>query len=87
MAHLRIGHTHLTHRYMMLNGVERRPPYCDVCQCDVTVLHILKDCTDYAHERRTHSLHGRSLQEILGEDAATDKLARFLSAIGLFFDI
>ena len=39
----RIGHTHLTHSYL-LKGEE--PPQCVPCQCPLTVKHILLECVD-----------------------------------------
>ncbi|KAJ8050286.1 hypothetical protein HOLleu_03427 [Holothuria leucospilota] len=41
LTRARIGHTYLTHAYL-LHGEER--PYCIHCDCDVTVSHILVDC-------------------------------------------
>jgi len=40
---LRIGHTHLTHSYL-LSGDDQ--PECDVCQCPFTVKHIMIECVD-----------------------------------------
>jgi len=40
---LRIGHTHLTHSYLLLDDDQ---PESDVCQCPLTVKHILIKCVD-----------------------------------------
>jgi len=40
---LRIGHTRLTHSYL-LSGDDL--PECGTCQCPLTVKHILVECVD-----------------------------------------
>ena len=51
LTRARIGHTYLTHAYL-LHGEER--PYCIPCDCDVTVSHILVDCFEYSHVRQKY---------------------------------
>ena len=41
---LRIGHTFLTHSYLLAGGDQ---PECATCQCPLTVKHILIECTDF----------------------------------------
>ena len=41
LARLRIGHTRLTHTYIVKN---ERPPRCDLCDKQLTVKHILIEC-------------------------------------------
>ena len=41
LARLRIGHTHLTHSYL-LSGDHQ--PYCDDCLVPLTVRHLLAEC-------------------------------------------
>ena len=40
LTRLRIGHTYITHKYLMASGVERRVPRCSTCDVDITVRHI-----------------------------------------------
>ena len=49
---LRIGHTHVTHSYL-LSGDDQ--PECDVCQCPLTVKHIMIECVDL-HDVRNNTL-------------------------------
>ena len=49
LTRARIGHTYLTHAYL-LHGDAR--PYCIPCDCAVTVSHILVDCHEYSHVRQ-----------------------------------
>ncbi|KAJ8018750.1 hypothetical protein HOLleu_43071 [Holothuria leucospilota] len=51
LTRARIGHTYLTHAYL-LHGDER--PYCIPCDCAVTVSHILVDCYEYSHVRQKY---------------------------------
>jgi len=48
---LRIGHTRLTHSYL-LSGDDL--PECGNCQCPLTVKHILVECVDLKDVRNKH---------------------------------
>ena len=48
LARLWLGHTRLTHGYLMENG---RPPTCSVCNTTITVEHILISCARYKTKR------------------------------------
>jgi len=48
---LRIGHTRLTHSYL-LSGDDL--PECGTCQCPLTVKHILVECVDLKDVRNKH---------------------------------
>jgi len=48
---LRIGHTHLTHSYL-LSGDDQ--PECDVYQCPLSVKHIMIECVDLHDVRNKH---------------------------------
>jgi len=48
---LRIGHTRLTHSYI-LSGDDL--PECGTCQCPLTVKHILVDCVDVKDVQNKH---------------------------------
>ena len=49
LCHARIGHTHLTHSYILRKDP---PPQCEHCQCILTVRHILVECNHFAQERK-----------------------------------
>ena len=49
LCHTRIGHTHLTHSYILKKDP---PPLCEHCQCILTVHHILLECNHFAQERK-----------------------------------
>ncbi|KAI5724929.1 hypothetical protein M8J77_008903 [Diaphorina citri] len=54
ITRLRIGHTNLTHVYLMKRDP---PPECEVCGCRITVKHILKDCNKYLNVRSPNNLY------------------------------
>ena len=45
----RIGHTHMTHSYILRKDP---PPLYEHCQCILTVRHILVECNNFARERK-----------------------------------
>ena len=49
LCRARIGHTHLTHSYILRKGP---PPQCEHCHCILTVCHILVECNHFAQERK-----------------------------------
>ena len=64
LCRLRIGHTLLTHRFLM---EQRPPPYCMDCIVPLTVKHIIAECPNYAVEReaRFPQLRNRDPPQIL----------------------
>ena len=44
LCRARIGHTHLTHSYILRKD---SPPQCDHCQCILTVRHSLVECNQF----------------------------------------
>ena len=87
LTRLRIGHTFLTHKFLMASGAERQVPLCSTCHEGITVKHIFIECPQYTLARRSNLLAGLSLGEILGEDAPIGRIVKFLKEINLFYDI
>ena len=48
LCRVRIGHAYLTHSYILKKDP---PPWCDHCQCILTVRHILVECNHLAQTR------------------------------------
>ncbi|XP_023235538.1 uncharacterized protein LOC111634934 [Centruroides sculpturatus] len=63
ITRLRIGHTRLTHQYL-LKGDEQ--PVCQYCNCPLTVKHILLDCSVFETRRRQH-FGNANFKQILGQ--------------------
>ena len=89
LTRLRIGHTRLTHGFLMERGPQ---PYCEDCLVPLTVRHLLVECPSYCDERAQFLANGRdgeglfSLSKILGFDFCKD-VFKFLKALGIFNDI
>ena len=79
LARARIGHTHMTHSFLL----KSEPiPECFSCSCFFTVKHFLVDCDDYAHIRRQF-YNVDSIKELFDEINPTTILD-FIRASGLF---
>lgn len=64
----------------------RKLLYCDICWTDVTVQHILKECTYFSHERRANLLRGRSMTELLCEIIQVETIVQFLKEEDFYLD-
>ncbi|HIP25812.1 MAG TPA: hypothetical protein EYG81_05080, partial [Archaeoglobus profundus] len=67
LTRLRIGHTRLTHGYLMSTPHDPLP-YCNTCQVPLTIEHVLIQCTEYIQQRQRCFRHP-SLKGILAEHA------------------
>ena len=76
---LRIGHTYLTHSYL-LKGEPM--PECIPCAATLTVKHILIDCIDFS-EIRNEFYNVTSLKELF-EKVTYDKVIDYIKAIGIY---
>ena len=71
LCRLRIGHTRLTHGFLMSGG---RQPYCDDCRVPLTVKHIIIQCPKFRSLRNRfladcRGAHGSFiLSQVLGEN-------------------
>ena len=84
LCRLRIGHSRLTHSFRF----ERTsPPMCDHCQVQLTIEHILVDCTAFVEKRRIYHLDGKSLDILLGDDINVQDIMNFLKDINLYFKL
>ena len=79
LARLRIGHSHLTHSYI-LKGED--PPWCVICDCQVTIKHILLDCTDFT-QSRSKFYQCQTLKGLFSLDGLAPILS-FLKDIGIY---
>ena len=80
LARIPIGHTHLTHRFL-LKGED--PPQCIACDCQLTVKHILFDCVDFIESRNRH-FNVDTFKELF-EKVPPDSILSYLHEIGLFY--
>ena len=76
---LRVGHTHLTHSFVLK---KEQPPQCTHCQVHLTVQHILIDCTQYSTQRAKF-LNCTSLHDLF-EKVSPQIIIDFIKDIGLY---
>ena len=79
LSRLRIGHTRITHSYL-LEG--KQQPMCYACQTKYTVKHILIECTDLAHIRKTFD-SANNMKELF-QNAEINNVISFLKTMKLF---
>ena len=78
-ARLRIGHSFITHSYL-LKGEEQ--PTCDPCDTPFTIKHILLHCVDFKTSRDKH-YKVNTLKELF-ETVEIRHIFDYLKEIGLF---
>ena len=78
LARLRLGHTRVTHSYL-LQGEE--PPQCVGCDAPFTVRHFLLECGDFA-QVRNNCFHVDNMKELF-QDIHIDSIMTFLRQINL----
>ena len=79
-----MGHTWLTHKFILEGGTA---PVCAQCAVPLSVEHILVQCVKYQVQRRRFHLEGKSISQILDDEADISALMRFLKAINIFYEI
>ena len=87
LCRLRLGHSTLTHSFLMCGG---HLPYCTDCIVPLTIKHILTECPSYLDERiRNFGRGPHSIQSILSGTlaAAGGPVHKFLNDIGLLNSI
>ena len=75
----RIGHTRLTHAYLLTN---EQPPFCISCNEPFTVKHFLIPCTEFNHIRNKYYT-AKTVKELFN-DTSSDKIINFLKETNLF---
>ena len=74
---LKIGHTRITHEFLMQRA---EPTRCEDCDERLSVLHIITECPIYRRERSQHfGLRRLTLKDALGKHAGVrGPLQKFL---------
>ena len=79
---LRIGHTRLTHKYLMEDPFKRQP-YCEFCDSDlISVHHILIDCLHFRRIRLRY-YEAENLKELF-EKYQSKYIIEFIKQAGLY---
>jgi hypothetical protein len=74
----KIGHSLLTHSFLLSKNP---PPTCDECHIDLSIHHIIQECTKYL-DIRNHLKIPPTMEEALNENNIT-KIITFLTKINL----
>ena len=82
LARLRLGHTRVTHSYL-LQGEEQ--PQCVGCDAPFTERHFLLECGDFAQVRNI-CFHVDNMKELF-QDIHIDSIMTFLRHLNLFSKI
>lgn len=82
IARLRIGHTRLTHSFL----IDRTPPpQCEACNVQLTIEHILENCPSNSNSFKNNE---RKLHILLGNNSTyIEKIIKFLKEKNLFHKI
>ena len=80
ITRLRIGHTNLTHSYLMSRG--RPPEHPECCNVRLTVRHLLLECNKTEELRKKHRLPN-DIKRLLGQECPKDRLFAFLTEANL----
>lgn len=80
MVRLRIGHSSLTHSYL-LRG--EPAPQCTTCNTQLTIKHILLLCPLYRQHRITYFINFSTLKDIFNSTSA-GQIILFLHATGMY---
>ena len=81
LTRLRIGHTYLTHSYLLKGEIQ---PQCIACQTPLTVKHLLTECIDFSQTREKHYKE-KTLEKIFEKN--TGKILSYIKEIGFFHKI
>ena len=79
MTRLRIGHTWITHSYLLKKEDQ---PFCHACDNPFTVKHILVECSDFTHTRNKY--YTTTDVHTLFREVNSSKIIEFLKEIKLF---
>ena len=79
LTRCRIGHTRLTHSYLLTN---EQPPFCISCNEPFTLKHFLITCTEFNYIRNRY-FTAKTVKELFS-DTSSDKIINFLKETNLF---
>ena len=78
-----IGHSKLTHSYLMDQTTNANQPVCNTCNEILTIHHILYKCTRYTNQRRCHRISEEENNPNKCELTVINKFKNFLVDIKL----
>ena len=82
MSRLCIGHTKLTHSYILK---QEQQPQCETCRTPLTVKHLFIECRVFAHIRN-HYFNANNMKDLF-EKVNIEDILSFLKKIKLYHRI
>ena len=79
MTRLRIGHTWISHSYLLKKEDQ---PVCHACRCPFTVKHVLIECSDFTHIR--NKFHTTTDVHTLFQKVDSSGITKYLKEIKLY---
>nr|CAH7754599.1 unnamed protein product [Callosobruchus chinensis] len=83
ITRLRIGHTNLTHNFILLRS---NPPQCELCHFPLSVKHILIECPNYGHARQWFRIPN-TLMDCMKDKKNIISILSYLKYIGVYWKI
>ena len=80
LTRLKIGHTRLTHGYLMAGDP---PPVCEECQEPLSVAHVVEKCAAFSAERRRYFAPPCTLKSVLGDPGKVPAIINFIEDTGI----
>ncbi|XP_059615174.1 uncharacterized protein LOC132260831 [Phlebotomus argentipes] len=77
LTRIRIGHSRLTHGYLMESGQEKNPPLCNICNEVITIDHIIFKCKKYEEDRIRNRINQDPIIALGNDDSEIRKLLKF----------
>ena len=84
LTRIHIGHTRFTHGHRLNPG--EPPPFCEECDCEMSVEHILLSCATFNEDRNEFYQNIHSMEELFREVPSRDLLG-FIKQIQFFHEI
>jgi hypothetical protein len=81
MTRLRIGHTRLTHTFLLK---KESPPICECCGLVLDVRHLLLECRKYETERKKYDIGNSLFDALKNTQEATTRMIDFLRETRLY---
>ena len=78
---LKIGHTRLTHGFLMAGDT---PPVCEECQEPLSVAHVVERCAAFSAARQKYLAPPCTLKSVLGDSCDVPALMSFLKETNIF---
>ena len=82
MARLRIGHTWITHSYLLKS---KDQPFSHACDSPFTVKHFLIECPDFTHIR--NKFYTSTDVHTIFREVGPSRIAEYLKEIGIYNNI